>query len=64
MTPEDMSDEQLLEPREITTCVELDDAWECSLSCGHDTLFVTRPPLKLQACTQCVDILLERRRRK
>jgi hypothetical protein len=61
MTPENMTDEQLVAPREITACVEVDaEIWNVTFSCGHDAVFVTRPPMKLQACSQCVDILIER----
>jgi hypothetical protein len=64
MTPEEMTGEQLLAPREITACVEAtDETWSVTLSCGHETVFITRPPAKLEVCSQCVDILLERRRR-
>jgi len=62
--PEEMADDQLVEPRSITACVEADDgSWECVLSCGHEVVFVVQPAtMELLACGQCIQILLERRK--
>ena len=65
MTPNEMTDEQLVEPRTITACVEVGDgSWECILSCGHEVVFVVQPAWEqLPGCAQCIDILLGRRKR-
>jgi hypothetical protein len=66
--PEEMTDEQLVEPRDIATCVEVGDGtWEAVLSCGHEVVMVVTPEAMTlpgcAMCAQCVDILLERRKK-
>lgn len=60
-----MTDEELAGPKSITICTEDDDGnWECVLSCGHEVLFVMQPEgMELLGCAQCLNILLERRKK-
>jgi hypothetical protein len=65
MTPEEMTDEQLIEPKAIAVCVEAGDgSWEVILSCGHELVFMMQPPMKLQGCAQCLDIFIGRSKKK
>jgi hypothetical protein len=62
----DEDDEQLVGPRAITRCVACTDgSWECVLSCGHMVVFMVKPrAMTLLGCSQCVDLLLARRRKQ
>jgi hypothetical protein len=61
MTPEEMTDEQLVEPKEIITSVEAGDgSWEVILSCGHELVLLGPPSMTSRGCSQCLDIFLER----
>jgi xanthine/CO dehydrogenase XdhC/CoxF family maturation factor len=63
--PEKMTDEQLIERREIVSCVESEDrGWDAILSCGHEVTFVIEPHLTQAACAQCLDVLIERSRKR
>jgi hypothetical protein len=59
-----MTNEQLIEPRDITSCVEAEDGgWDVVLSCGHQAVFVVQPTMKkLIGCAQCLDIYIQRSR--
>jgi hypothetical protein len=61
MTPEQMTDEQLIAPKTITSCVEVEDGiWDVVLSCGHEAVFVIQPFLTEMGCAQCLDIYINR----
>jgi len=61
-----VTDDELIEPRTVTVSRDLGDGtWACTLSCGHELIFIVQPPVTggtLLHCAQCIDILLERHR--
>lgn len=61
-TPEQMTDEELLQSRTIVSRVMIDDGYDVMLSCGHGAQFVWKPHIFDAPCPQCIDVFLERRR--
>jgi len=59
---EKMTDEQLLEDREIVSVTPATDkTWNVMLSCSHQAIFAIQPYVgSTLKCAQCVELLLIR----
>lgn len=62
-----MTDEELLEYRQIVSAKEIDDdgLFEVTYSkCGHQATFVTPVEIGMEfKCSECIDILIERHKK-